>query len=32
MESMMFDLRFKVALGLVTIDEVLFSRGTRFNF
>jgi hypothetical protein len=32
MESMMFDLRFKVALGLVTIDEVPFSRGTLFNF
>jgi len=32
MESVMFDLRFKVALGLVSIDEVPFSRGTLFNF
>ena len=32
MESIMFDLRFKVALGLVSIDEVPFSRGTLFNF
>lgn len=31
-ESVMFDLRFKVALGLVRIDEVPFSRGTLFNF
>ena len=28
----MFDLRFKAALGLVSIDEVPFSRGTLFNF
>ena len=32
MESVMFDLHFKVALGLVSIDEVPFSRGTLFNF
>ena len=32
MESVMFDLRFKVALGLESIDEVPFSRGTLFNF
>jgi len=32
MESMMFDLRFKVALGLVSIDEEPFSRATLFNF
>ena len=32
MESVMFDLRFKVALGLIRIDEVPFSRGTLFNF
>ena len=32
MESVMFDLRFKVALGLDSIDEVPFSRGTLFNF
>jgi hypothetical protein len=32
MESVMFDLRFKAALGLVSIDEVPFSRGTLFNF
>ena len=32
MESVMFDLRFKVALGLVNIDEAPFSRGTLFNF
>jgi hypothetical protein len=31
-ESVMFDLRFKVALGLVSIDKVPFSRGTLFNF
>ena len=31
-ESVMFDLRFKIALGLVSIDEVPFSRGTLFNF
>jgi len=32
MESVMFDLRYKVALGLESIDEVPFSRGTLFNF
>ena len=32
MESIMFDLRFKVALGLVNIDDAPFSRGTLFNF
>jgi hypothetical protein len=32
MESMMFDLRFKTALGLITLDHVPFSRGTIFNF
>ena len=32
MESVMFDLRFKAALGLVSIDEVPFSRGTLFDF
>ena len=32
MESVMFDLRYKVALGLVTINEVPFSRATLFNF
>jgi len=32
MESVMFDLRYKVALGLDSIDEVPFSRGTVFNF
>lgn len=32
MESVMFDLRYKVALGLDNIDEVPFSRGTLFNF
>jgi len=32
MESMMFDMRFKVALGLVSIDEEPFSRATLFNF
>lgn len=32
MESMMFDLRFKAALGLTTLDNVPFSRGTIFNF
>jgi hypothetical protein len=32
MESVMFDLRFKIALGLVSIDEVPFSRATLFNF
>jgi len=32
MESMMFDMRFKVALGLFSIDEEPFSRATLFNF
>ena len=32
MESVMFDLRFKTALGLTKIDNVPFSRGTLFNF
>jgi hypothetical protein len=32
MESVMFDLRFKAALGLLSIDEVPFSRATIFNF
>lgn len=32
MESVMFDLRYKVALGLDSIDKVPFSRGTLFNF
>jgi hypothetical protein len=32
MGSVMFDLRFKVALGLANIDEVPFSRATLFNF
>ncbi|MCP4473907.1 MAG: DDE transposase [Gammaproteobacteria bacterium] len=32
MESVMFDLRIKVALGLVNIDDVPFSRATLFNF
>ena len=32
MESVMFDLRFKVALGLANIGEVPFSRATLFNF
>jgi len=32
MESVMFDLRFKTALGLVSIDDMPFSRGTLFNF
>ena len=32
MESVLFDLRFKVALGLERIDEIPFSRGTLFNF
>ncbi len=31
-ESMMFDLRIKVALGLTNIDDVPFSRATLFNF
>lgn len=32
MESILFDLRFKTALGLVSIEEVPFSRATLFNF
>jgi len=32
MESVMFDLRYKVALGLLNIGEVPFSRATLFNF
>lgn len=32
MESVMFDLRYKKALGLLSIDEVPFSRATLFNF
>jgi hypothetical protein len=32
MESMMFDMRFKTALGLVSIEEEPFSRATLFNF
>ena len=32
MESILFDLRFKVALGLASIDEIPFSRATLFNF
>ncbi|HDR50989.1 MAG TPA: transposase, partial [Mariniphaga anaerophila] len=32
MESVMFDLRTKVALGLESIHEVPFSRATLFNF
>lgn len=32
MESVMFDLRFKAALGLANIGEVPFSRATLFNF
>jgi len=32
MESVMYDLRYKVALGLVSLDEVPFARGTLFNF
>ena len=32
MESVMFDLRFKTALGLSSIGEVPFSRATVFNF
>jgi hypothetical protein len=32
MESLMFDLRFKTALGLADIGEVPFSRATLFNF
>lgn len=32
MECLMFDLRFKTALGLLNIDEMPFSRATLFNF
>ncbi len=32
MESMLFDLRLKTALGLDLIDEEPFSRATLFNF
>ncbi len=32
MESLMFDLRMKVALGLENIDDVPFSMATLFNF
>lgn len=32
MDSVMFDLRFKTALGLSDIGEVPFSRATLFNF
>ena len=32
MDSMMFDLRTKSALGLTSIDEKPFSRTTLFNF
>jgi len=32
MESVLFDLRFKVALGLASLDEVPFARATLFNF
>ena len=32
MESVMFDMRFKTALGMVSIDEQPFSRATLFNF
>ncbi len=32
MESVMFDLRYKTALGLASISEVPFSRATLFNF
>jgi hypothetical protein len=32
MESVMFDLRYKTALGLASIGEVPFSRATLFNF
>ncbi len=31
-ESVMFDLRFKTALGVVSIDDMPFSRGTLFDF
>lgn len=32
MDSLMFDLRMKAALGLETIDEVPFAQSTLFNF
>ncbi len=32
MQSVMFDLCIKVALGLVNIDDVPFSRASPFNF
>jgi len=32
MESVMFDLRYKTALGFADIGEVPFSRATLFNF
>jgi hypothetical protein len=32
MESVMLDIRYRAALGLLRIDEVPFSRGTLFNF
>ncbi len=32
MDSVLFDLRFKAALGLINIDDVPFSRATLFNF
>lgn len=32
MESVLFDLRFKAALGLSSLDEVPFARATLFNF
>jgi len=32
MESVMFDLRFKTALGLSNIGDIPFSRATLFNF
>lgn len=32
LEGVMFDLRFKTALGLSSIDEIPFARATLFNF
>jgi len=32
MESILFDLRFKIALGLQSIDKIPFVRSTLFNF
>jgi hypothetical protein len=32
MESVMFDLRYKIALGLTDITDIPFSRATLFNF